>query len=49
MNNDAQAQKLIHTDQGQKWLSQFELLDQEIAIRLANSLTLVSHTVKSAC
>lgn len=35
---------LIHTRQGEKWLSQFEDLDKQIAIDIANNLTLVSHT-----
>ena len=37
------ARKLIYTEQGKRWLSQFDDLDQEIAILLANSLTLISH------
>ena len=36
--------KLIHTQQGKKWLSQFKPIDQEIAFLIANNLTLVSHT-----
>lgn len=36
--------KLIHTEQGKKWLNQFKPIDQETAILIANSLTLVSHT-----
>ncbi|TYC64490.1 hypothetical protein FMN50_00500 [Rhodobacterales bacterium] len=35
---------LIYSEQGQKWLNQFEPLDLEVAIKLANSLTLVSHS-----
>ncbi|WP_441005215.1 phosphoribosyltransferase-like protein [Rhizobium leguminosarum] len=38
------ARKLIYTEQGKRWLRQFDDLDQETAIFLANSLTLVSHT-----
>lgn len=44
MKNDPNPSYLIHTEQGKKWISQFEPLDQEIAIAVANSLTLVSHT-----
>ena len=44
MSNDINAKKLIHTKQGQDWLSQFEPVDQELAILLSNNLTLVSHT-----
>lgn len=43
MVNDIGARKLIHTVQGQKWLSQFDRLDQEIASLIANNLTLISH------
>jgi hypothetical protein len=43
MSNDINANKLIHTKQGQDWLNQFELIDQEFAILLANNLTLLSH------
>lgn len=35
---------LIHSEQGQKWLNMFKPLDQEVAIKIANSLTLVSHS-----
>lgn len=38
------ARKLIYTEQGKRWLRQFDDLDQEIAIQFANSLTLISHT-----
>ncbi|MGB0696268.1 MAG: phosphoribosyltransferase-like protein [Rhodospirillaceae bacterium] len=34
---------LTHTEQGKKWLAQFEPLDQELAFAVANNLTLVSH------
>lgn len=44
MSGDINARKLIHTKQGQDWLNQFEPVDQELAILLANNLTLVSHT-----
>ena len=44
MSADINAKKLIHTKQGQDWLNQFEPIDQEFAILLANNLTLVSHT-----
>lgn len=44
MDNNTNSKKLIHTDQGKKWLSQFEPLDQELAITVANSLTLISHS-----
>ena len=44
MNVSSDSRKLIHTEQGKKWLAQFDPLDQGTAIRLANSLTLVSHT-----
>ena len=44
MGFGSDSRKLIHTKQGKKWLAQFDLLDQGAAIRLANSLTLVSHT-----
>lgn len=44
MSSDVNAKKLIHTKQGQDWLNQFETIDQEFAILLANNLTLVSHT-----
>lgn len=43
MSDNLNAKKLIHTKQGQDWLSQFESIDQEIAILISNSLTLVSH------
>lgn len=38
------SRRLIFTAQGQKWLAQFDPLDQEAAKLLLNSLTLVSHT-----
>lgn len=41
--SNIEARKLIHTEQGKRWLAQFGLLDQEIAIAIANNLTLVSH------
>lgn len=44
MSNSTDAKKLIYTKQGQEWLKQFEPVDQETAILLVNSLTLVSHT-----
>ena len=44
MGFGSDSRKLIHTEQGKKWLDQFDLLDQGTATRLANSLTLVSHT-----
>ncbi|WP_425408005.1 phosphoribosyltransferase-like protein [Hyphococcus sp.] len=44
MTDDFNPRYLTHTEQGKKWLTQFEPLDQEIAISVANSLTLVSHT-----
>lgn len=43
MANNTEARKLIHTEQGEKWLAQFDLLDQEIASLIANNLTLISH------
>lgn len=43
MDDDAASRKLILTQQGQRWLSQFDLLDQDAATLLANSLALVSH------
>lgn len=42
--NQHDPRKLIYTKQGEKWLSQFDALDQETAKLLLNSLTLVSHT-----
>lgn len=42
--NQPDARKLIYTQQGEKWLNQFEELDREAAKLLLNSLTLVSHT-----
>lgn len=42
-NNQTNVRKLIHTDQGVEWLAQFDPLDQEIAIAIANNLTLISH------
>lgn len=44
MNDTINARKLIHTKQGKQWLSQFELVDQDSAIAMANNLTLISHT-----
>ena len=44
MSENIKARKLIYTTQGQRWLAQFEVLDKAVAIALANSLTLVSHT-----
>ncbi|MBF39071.1 MAG: hypothetical protein CMF20_08450 [Idiomarinaceae bacterium] len=35
--------KLIHTERGRSWLSQFDPMDQEVASAVANNLTLVSH------
>ena len=43
MNSDINAKNLIHTKQGQDWLYQFEPIDRQSAILLANNLTLVSH------
>ena len=43
MNDISDPKKLIYTQQGQGWLAQFDLLDQDIAIAVANNLTLVSH------
>ena len=43
MADSTEARKLIHTEQGRKWLAQFDPLDQEIATAIANNLTLVSH------
>lgn len=37
-------EKLLLTDRGQKWLSQFPGRDRETATRLVRSLTLVSHS-----
>ncbi|HHS9579554.1 TPA: hypothetical protein ACTW9A_002562 [Raoultella planticola] len=42
--NQLDSRKLIYTKQGERWLSQFDALDQETAKLLLNSLTLVSHT-----
>lgn len=42
--NQHDPRKLIYTKQGERWLSQFDALDQETAKLLLNSLTLVSHT-----
>lgn len=42
--NQHDSRKLIYTKQGERWLSQFDALDQETAKLLLNSLTLVSHT-----
>lgn len=44
MADIAEARKLIHTEQGRRWLVQFEPLDKELAAAIANNLTLVSHT-----
>lgn len=44
MDNNFNPKRLIHTKQGKKWLKQFDLMDQEIAILIANNLMLVSHT-----
>ncbi len=44
MVDRAEARKLIHTEQGRRWLAQFKPLDKELAIAIANNLTLVSHT-----
>ncbi len=41
--SNVNSRKLIHSEQGKKWLAQFDLLDQEIASLIANILTLVSH------
>lgn len=38
------ARKLVLTEQGKRWISQFDELDQSAATLLANSLTLISHT-----
>lgn len=42
--NQPDARQLIYTQQGQKWLNQFDELDREVAKLLLNSLTLISHT-----
>ncbi|MFE4109406.1 hypothetical protein [Kosakonia sp. YIM B13611] len=42
--NQPDARKLVYTQQGEKWLNQFDELDREVAKLLLNSLTLVSHT-----
>lgn len=44
MSDPINAKKLIHTKQGQKWLEQFDVLDQDMAIAVANNLTLISHS-----
>lgn len=44
MNDTSNSRNLIHTEQGRKWLSQFALLDQKVAISIVDKLTLVSHT-----
>lgn len=38
------ARKLVLTEQGKRWVAQFDDMDQGTAILLANSLTLISHT-----
>ncbi len=43
MSDPINPRELIHTQQGKKWLKQFDLIDQDIAILIANNLTLVSH------
>lgn len=43
MSDKTEARKLIYTEQGKKWLSQFDVLDQDIASLIANKLTLISH------
>ena len=43
MDSNFDPKKLIHTEQGGKWLRQFDPIDQESAISIANNLTLVSH------
>lgn len=43
MDDDTASRKLILTQQGQRWLSQFDPLDQDAATLLASSLALVSH------
>lgn len=42
--NQPDQRKLIYTQQGEKWLNQFDELDKEAAKLLLNSLTLISHT-----
>ncbi|KJZ15399.1 hypothetical protein TW85_04995 [Marinomonas sp. S3726] len=44
MSDKYNARSLIHTEQGKKWLLQFNRQDQEAAAHLANSLTLVSQS-----
>jgi hypothetical protein len=41
---DSINRKLLLTERGQEWLSQFDDLDKGMASRLVNSLTLVSHS-----
>lgn len=43
LSDQPTARRLIYTQQGKKWLNQFDPLDQESAKLLVNSLTLVSH------
>lgn len=43
MTDKVNARKLIHTDRGKLWLEQFEPVDKELAIFIANNLTLISH------
>lgn len=43
MSDISDSKKLIHTEQGKKWLAQFDPMDQDIAIAIANNLTLISH------
>ncbi len=42
LNKNA-SRSLIYTKRGQEWLEQFDPLDQDAAISLTNSLTLISH------
>lgn len=44
VGNISDSEKLIHTEQGKKWLSQFDPMDQGTAISIADNLTLVSQT-----
>lgn len=43
MNDHSESKKLIHTEQGRKWLEQFDDLDKDAAIAVANNLVLISH------
>jgi len=43
LNDHCVSRSLVHTQQGMRWLSQFDVLDKELAVSIANNLTLVSH------